>query len=88
MDDVREQGRADTAALRRWIDREHAELRLVRSGDLAERPAVDHERDRAENAMAIGRDEQLGMLRAAGDVAQDRAVRSGGPQARAVGRLA
>jgi hypothetical protein len=54
-----EQRRADPAAERRGLDGEDAELRLVRPGDLAERPAVGHKRHRAEHPAAGGGDQQL-----------------------------
>jgi hypothetical protein len=44
----------------RNLDGEHAELGLARAGDLAERPAVGHERDGGDHLPVVGRDQQLG----------------------------
>jgi len=70
--------------LRGRIDREHAELRLAGTGDLAERPAVGHERHGSEHASRLGGDEHFGVTRAPCHIAQHRGVLGVGADERAV----
>jgi ribosomal-protein-alanine N-acetyltransferase len=87
VEDTPDERRAHAPALYGRVDGEHAELGLVRAGDLAERPAVGYEGHRADHAgsVRLHGDEQLRLGRTPRRIAQHGHVVVAGEEGRVGG---